>query len=136
MGNSKSQPITGPLATEPQAAPTAEIIQQAPSKGTAKAATAPPVIELPADATTPAMQAAPTPTPRSMKIYDKLGGKEAIQAAVDIFYAKILADDSINGFFQNTNMNEQRSKQVKSGTAQLMGTAQIERCSSICLYHQ
>jgi hemoglobin len=98
MGNSKSQPAAEPVAADLQGASSAE------------AAT--PVIELPADATNPAAQAAPTPTPRTMKIYDKLGGKEAIQAAVDIFYAKILADDSINGFFKNTDMKQQRSKQM------------------------
>eukprot|EP00775_Hariotina_reticulata_P008152 gene8152-8345_t len=108
MGNSKSQPVAETSPTELQAAPTGEILQQTPDKGTTKAA--PPVIQLPADATT--AQAAPTPTPKSMKIYDKLGGKEAIQAAVDIFYGKILADDSINGFFKNTDMKEQRSKQM------------------------
>jgi hemoglobin len=111
MGNSKSQPAAERLAAGLPAAPTAEMPQQASSKGMTATA-AKPTIELPADVTTSAMQAAPTPTPRTMKIYDKLGGKEAIQAAVDIFYAKILADDSINGFFKNTDMKEQRSKQM------------------------
>lgn len=32
-------------------------------------------------------------------IYERIGGADAVNAAVDIFYKKIMADDSINHFF-------------------------------------
>ena len=34
-----------------------------------------------------------------------------MDAAVDIFYRKVLSDDSITQFFDSTDMDEQRSKQ-------------------------
>jgi hemoglobin len=33
-----------------------------------------------------------------------LGGKAAVNAAVDIFYSKVLADNVVNGFFKGVNM--------------------------------
>lgn len=44
-------------------------------------------------------------------LFDELGGKGAVDAAVDIFYQKVLGDDSISHFFTNTDMEEQRAKQ-------------------------
>ncbi len=44
-------------------------------------------------------------------LYDRLGGAEAVNAAVDIFYRKVLADDRVNGFFDNTDMDRQIAKQ-------------------------
>ena len=44
-------------------------------------------------------------------LYDRLGGADAIDAAVDIFYGKVLSDESINGFFTSTNMVKQRKHQ-------------------------
>lgn len=44
-------------------------------------------------------------------LYDKLGGDGALDAAVDIFYRKVLSDDSISHFFDNVDMDEQRAKQ-------------------------
>jgi hemoglobin len=40
-------------------------------------------------------------------IFDQLGGKEAVNAAVDIFYKKVLADPLINHFFTNVDMQRQ-----------------------------
>jgi len=47
----------------------------------------------------------------SEALYDRLGGEAAVAAAVDIFYRKVLADSTISGFFDNTDMDEQRAKQ-------------------------
>ena len=47
----------------------------------------------------------------SNSIYDKLGGEAAVNAAVDIFYRKVLSDPQISGFFDTTDMDAQRSKQ-------------------------
>jgi hemoglobin len=44
-------------------------------------------------------------------LYEKIGGKDAVNAAVDIFYTKVLADDHISHFFQAVDMQKQRSKQ-------------------------
>lgn len=44
-------------------------------------------------------------------LYERLGGDAAISQAVDIFYRKVLADDRINYFFDNTNMDGQIAKQ-------------------------
>lgn len=49
----------------------------------------------------------------STSIYDKIGGTKSVVAAVDIFYGKVLADDRVNGFFNKTDMQAQRGKQVK-----------------------
>ena len=45
-----------------------------------------------------------------MSLYEEIGGKPAVDAAVDIFYDKILADNSINYFFTDMNMRQQRMK--------------------------
>lgn len=46
-----------------------------------------------------------------MSLYKRLGGEAAVNAAVDIFYTKVLADDRINFFFENIDMDKQASKQ-------------------------
>lgn len=44
-------------------------------------------------------------------LFEKIGGKAAVNAAVDLFYEKVLADPLINHFFTNTDMTRQRSHQ-------------------------
>ncbi|TAN69327.1 MAG: group 1 truncated hemoglobin [Methylobacter sp.] len=44
-------------------------------------------------------------------LYEKLGGEAAVNAAVDIFYRKVLADYRINRFFDNSDMEKQAAKQ-------------------------
>ncbi len=44
-------------------------------------------------------------------VFDKLGGAPAIDAAVDIFYRKVLADDRISHFFDTIDMENQHKKQ-------------------------
>ncbi len=44
-------------------------------------------------------------------LYERLGGAAAVNAAVDIFYRKMLADDRVNYFFDNTDMDAQIAKQ-------------------------
>lgn len=45
-------------------------------------------------------------------LYEKLGGKETISKVVDVFYDKVLADDTVNGFFAKTDMEKQRKHQT------------------------
>lgn len=45
-----------------------------------------------------------------VSLFKRIGGMNAVQAAVDIFYTKVLADDKINHFFTATNMPAQMGK--------------------------
>ncbi|MDQ7091891.1 MAG: group 1 truncated hemoglobin [Methylococcales bacterium] len=47
----------------------------------------------------------------SDSLYQKLGGEAAVSAAVNIFYRKVLQDESISHFFDNTDMQQQMAKQ-------------------------
>jgi hemoglobin len=44
-------------------------------------------------------------------LYDRLGGTKAVDAAVDLFYRKVLADGRIARFFEGVNMEDQIAKQ-------------------------
>jgi hemoglobin len=46
-----------------------------------------------------------------MSLYERLGGAPAVDAAVDIFYRKVLADDRISHFFDTVDMESQHTKQ-------------------------
>lgn len=46
-----------------------------------------------------------------MSLYDRLGGADAVDAAVDIFYRKVLSDDRVSKFFDDVDMDAQRAKQ-------------------------
>jgi hemoglobin len=53
-----------------------------------------------------ATAATPNPT-----LFERIGGEAAVNAAVELFYRKVLSDYRINRFFGNTNMDEQIAKQ-------------------------
>ncbi len=44
-------------------------------------------------------------------LYEQLGGQPAVDAAVDIFYRKVLSDDRISAFFEGVDMDKQIGKQ-------------------------
>ncbi|HLK60404.1 MAG TPA: group 1 truncated hemoglobin [Chthonomonadaceae bacterium] len=44
-------------------------------------------------------------------LYEQLGGAGAVDAAVDIFYRKVLSDESISHFFDDVDMERQAAKQ-------------------------
>ncbi|OOZ39596.1 group 1 truncated hemoglobin [Solemya pervernicosa gill symbiont] len=46
-------------------------------------------------------------------LYERLGGEKVIDAAVDLFYNNVMADERINYFFENTDMARQRGHQKK-----------------------
>lgn len=52
----------------------------------------------------------PTET-KTESIFDQIGGEAAVNAAVDIFYRKVLADDRISHFFDTIDMEAQHVKQ-------------------------
>lgn len=47
----------------------------------------------------------------SDSLFDQIGGEAAVNAAVDIFYRKVLADDRISSFFEGVDMDTQAAKQ-------------------------
>jgi hemoglobin len=47
----------------------------------------------------------------SKALYERLGGEPAVNAAVDIFYRKVLNDYRINRFFNDVDMEKQAAKQ-------------------------
>ena len=54
-------------------------------------------------------------------IYEQIGGADAVDTAVDIFYRKVLADDRINRFFDGVDMDAQTAKQKAFITMALGG---------------
>ena len=51
-----------------------------------------------------------TPSQQST-LFEQLGGNAAVDAAVDRFYRKVLADDRVNAFFDGVDMDRQAAKQ-------------------------
>jgi len=49
--------------------------------------------------------------PKNPSLFEQLGGEAAVNAAVDIFYRKVLNDDRINRFFEGVDMEKQAAKQ-------------------------
>ncbi|NOT68671.1 MAG: group 1 truncated hemoglobin [Methylophilaceae bacterium] len=47
----------------------------------------------------------------STTLYEQLGGEVAVNAAIDIFYRKVLSDSRISYFFDNVDMEKQAAKQ-------------------------
>jgi hemoglobin len=46
----------------------------------------------------------------STSLFERLGGNDAVSAAVDMFYAKVISDGHINGFFDGVDINKQMRK--------------------------
>lgn len=44
-------------------------------------------------------------------LYKQIGGDAAVEAAVDLFYRKVLGDERISRFFDTVDMEAQRAKQ-------------------------
>jgi hemoglobin len=64
-----------------------------------------------------------SPGATMMTIYDQLGGAPALDAAVDLFYRKVLGDDALARFFDSTDMAQQAAKQKAFLTFVLGGPA-------------
>jgi hemoglobin len=45
-------------------------------------------------------------------LFELVGGEPAIDAAVDIFYRKVLGDPRIADFFDGVDMSQQAAKQI------------------------
>ena len=46
-------------------------------------------------------------------LYQRIGGKPALEAAVDRFYERVLADERISSLFTTVDMDGQRKKQKR-----------------------
>ncbi len=57
---------------------------------------------------------------REASIYQRIGGRAALDAAVDLFYVKILADEKVNFIFDDVNMKVQIRRQ-KEFLAHVLG---------------
>jgi hemoglobin len=56
-------------------------------------------------------------------IYEQIGGEGAVDAAVDIFYRKVLTDERLARFFDDVDMDKQSAKQKAFLTMVLGGPA-------------
>lgn len=59
--------------------------------------------------------------PTAPSIYDRIGGREALETVVEDFYVRVLADDDLSGFFTGTNMSRLEGRQVEFFGAALGG---------------
>ena len=57
------------------------------------------------------MSSTETTPDKELTLYERIGGAVAVDAAVDVFYRKVLADYRINRFFDDINMDKQAAKQ-------------------------
>ncbi len=81
--------------------------------------------------------------PGANSIYERLGGREAIEAVVEDFYVRVLADDQLKGFFAGTNMNRLKGRQAEFFAAALGGPEpytgapmkQVHRGRGITMHH-
>jgi hemoglobin len=56
-----------------------------------------------------------------VSIYEAIGGEPALVAVVDDFYARVLADPQLSGFFAGANMPKLKGRQVEFFAAALGG---------------
>ncbi len=47
----------------------------------------------------------------SQSLFERIGGEAAVDAAVDLFYRKVLSDELVAPFFLDTDMDAQHAKQ-------------------------
>lgn len=57
----------------------------------------------------------------SQSLFEQIGGEAAVNAAVDVFYRKVLSDDRISEFFDDVDMERQAAKQKAFLTMALGG---------------
>jgi hemoglobin len=60
-------------------------------------------------------------------LYERIGGEPAVDAAVDVFYRKVLNDDRIARHFEAVDMSLQREKQKAFLTFAFGGPAPVSK---------
>lgn len=63
---------------------------------------------------------------RAASLYQQIGGQPAMDAAVDLFYTKVLADERVKHFFDDINMNKQKRMQKQFLSAALGSPVKYE----------
>ncbi|TQM33450.1 group I truncated hemoglobin [Nocardia bhagyanarayanae] len=64
----------------------------------------------------------PTPEPsEAAPIYERIGGRQALETVVEDFYTRVLADEELRPFFAGTNMSRMKGRQVEFFAATLGG---------------
>ncbi|WP_280361144.1 group I truncated hemoglobin [Nocardia wallacei] len=63
----------------------------------------------------------PTAVVEPGTIYEQIGGQEALEAVVEDFYVRVLADAELAPFFTGTNMSRLKGRQVEFFAAALGG---------------
>ena len=58
---------------------------------------------------------------RHNSIYHKIGGADAVNATIDLFYTKVLADKTVNHYFDGVDMKKQHKRQKAFVSAALGG---------------
>lgn len=61
-----------------------------------------------------------------MGLFEDIGGRKAVTAAVDIFYEKVLSDSLLKPFFASVDMRQQRAKQIAFLTMAFGGPNQYD----------
>jgi hemoglobin len=74
------------------------------------------------------------PAPK-LSIYEKLGGREAVRQAVDMFYVRVMLDKRVNGFFKDVNLPKLRAKQLMFMVLAFGGPAEYTGCSLYDAHH-
>jgi hemoglobin len=59
-------------------------------------------------------------------LYERIGGEPAIMAAVDLFYAKVMADSLTRPFFSGLDMKAQVQKQISFMSRALGGPVEYQ----------
>lgn len=62
----------------------------------------------------------------SISLFEKLGGRQAVEAVAKEFYKRILSDPQVAGFFRDTNMDFQIQQQIKFLSMALGGPNEYE----------
>lgn len=57
-------------------------------------------------------------------IYEQIGGRESVAAAVDIFYARVMDDPQLAAYFAGTDMRRQKAH-MRAFLASAVGGAEI-----------
>lgn len=70
-----------------------------------------------------------------MSIYDSIGGPAAVRAAVDDFYARVLADPKLAPFFTGTDPHRLKARQrsfIAAATGKFLLTSLVTLTGSRC----
>lgn len=66
-------------------------------------------------------------------LFERIGGMTAVNSSVDLFYEKVLADEKLNTFFENVDMENQAGK-MKAFLAYAFGAPMAAYTGKIMRY--